>query len=34
VTLGFAALVLRERIKLLQWGCIAAVLAGMYLCTS
>ena len=34
VTLAFAALVLRERIKLLQWGCIAAVLAGMYLCTS
>jgi drug/metabolite transporter (DMT)-like permease len=34
VTLGFAALVLRERIQLLQWGCIAAVLAGMYLCTS
>jgi drug/metabolite transporter (DMT)-like permease len=34
VTLVFAALVLRERIKLLQWGCIAAVLAGMYLCTS
>ena len=29
-----ASLVLRERIQLLQWGCIAAVLAGMYLCTS
>jgi drug/metabolite transporter (DMT)-like permease len=34
VTLTFAALVLRERIVLLQWGCIAAILAGMFLCTS
>jgi drug/metabolite transporter (DMT)-like permease len=34
VTLAFAALVLRERIKLLQWGCIIAILVGMYLCTS
>jgi drug/metabolite transporter (DMT)-like permease len=34
VTLGFAALVLRERIMLLQWGCIAAILVGMFLCTS
>ena len=34
VTLAFAALVLRERITLLQWGCIAAILAGMFLCTS
>ena len=34
VTLAFAALVLRERIMLLQWGCIAAILIGMFLCTS
>ena len=34
VTLAFAALVLRERILLLQWGCIAAILIGMFLCTS
>jgi len=34
VTLAFAALVLRERITILQWGCIAASLAGMYFCTS
>lgn len=34
VTLAFAALVLRERIKLFQWGCIVAILIGMYLCTS
>ncbi len=34
VTLVFAALVLRERIMLLQWGCIAAILVGMYFCTS
>jgi drug/metabolite transporter (DMT)-like permease len=34
VTLAFAALVLRERITLLQWGCIAAILVGMFLCTS
>jgi drug/metabolite transporter (DMT)-like permease len=34
VTLAFAALVLRERIILLQWGCIAAILVGMYFCTS
>jgi drug/metabolite transporter (DMT)-like permease len=34
VTLAFAALVLRERIMLLQWGCIAAILVGMFLCTS
>lgn len=34
VTLGFAALVLRERISKLQWACIGAVLVGMFLCTS
>ena len=34
VTLVFAALVLRERIVLLQWGCIAAILVGMLFCTS
>jgi drug/metabolite transporter (DMT)-like permease len=34
VTLAFAATVLRERISLLQWGCIIAVLIGMFLCTS
>ena len=34
VTLAFAAIVLRERIVLLQWGCIAAILIGMLLCTS
>ena len=34
VTLAFAALVLRERITLLQWTCIAAILVGMFLSTS
>lgn len=34
VTLAFAALVLRERIVHLQWACIAAILIGMFLCTS
>ena len=34
VTLAFAALVLRERIGLLQWGCIVAILVGMFFCTS
>ena len=34
VTLAFAALVLRERIVLQQWGCIVAILVGMFLCTS
>ncbi len=34
VTLAFAALVLRERITSLQWGCIIAILVGMVLCTS
>ncbi len=33
VTLAFAALGLRERITLLQWACIAAILVGMLLCT-
>jgi drug/metabolite transporter (DMT)-like permease len=34
VTLAFAALVLRERILLLQWTCIAAILVGMFFCTT
>ncbi|MDP9065745.1 MAG: DMT family transporter, partial [Pseudomonadota bacterium] len=34
VTLAFAALVLRERVMLLQWGCIVAILVGMFFCTS
>jgi drug/metabolite transporter (DMT)-like permease len=34
VTLAFASLVLRERITLLQWSCVVAILAGMYLCTA
>lgn len=34
VTLAFASIVLRERIKLFQWGCISAILLGMYFCTS
>ena len=34
VTLAFAALVLRERISLLQYGCIAAIVLGMIFCTS
>ncbi len=34
VTLAFASIVLRERIKLFQWACIGAILVGMYLCTS
>ena len=34
VTLAFAALVLRERIAPLQWACIAAILVGIFLCTS
>jgi len=34
VTLAFAALVLHERIAPLQWGGIAAILVGMFFCTS
>jgi drug/metabolite transporter (DMT)-like permease len=34
VTLAFASIVLRERIELFQWGCIFAILLGMYFCTS
>jgi drug/metabolite transporter (DMT)-like permease len=34
VTLAFAAIVLRERITLLQYSCIAAILIGMFFCTS
>lgn len=33
VTLAFASLVLRERIRLLQWICIGAILVGMVFCT-
>jgi hypothetical protein len=29
-----AALVLRERIVLLQWGCMIAILVRMFFCTS
>ena len=32
ITLVFAYLVLKERPTLLQWGCIALILAGMILC--
>jgi drug/metabolite transporter (DMT)-like permease len=32
VTLGFAALILKERISKLQYGCVAAIIAGMVLC--
>jgi drug/metabolite transporter (DMT)-like permease len=32
VTLAFAALALRERIAMFQWGCIAAILVGMFFC--
>lgn len=31
VTLGFAALVLKEKITALQWGCIVAIIIGMFL---
>ena len=34
VTLAFASMVLRERILPFQWGCISAILVGMYFCTS
>jgi len=34
VTLAFAALVLHERIALRQWGCIVAILVGMFFCTA
>jgi drug/metabolite transporter (DMT)-like permease len=34
VTLAFAALVLHERIALLQCPCITAILVGMFFCTS
>ena len=33
VTLAFASLVLRERIRLLQWICIGAILVGLVFCT-
>ena len=32
VTLAFAALVLKERISKLQYGCIASIVIGMVLC--
>jgi drug/metabolite transporter (DMT)-like permease len=31
VTLGFAALALKERITKLQWACIVVILVGMFL---
>ena len=34
VTLAFAALILKERISTLQYGCVAAIIAGMALCRS
>src|SRR3984957_15090086 len=33
VTLAFAALILKERITVLQYGCIAAIIVGMVFCT-
>ena len=33
VTLAFAALILKERITLLQYGCIGAIIIGMVLCS-
>jgi drug/metabolite transporter (DMT)-like permease len=32
VTLAFAALILKERISLLQYGCVGAIIVGMLLC--
>jgi drug/metabolite transporter (DMT)-like permease len=32
VTLAFAALILKERISKLQYGCVGAIIAGMVLC--
>jgi drug/metabolite transporter (DMT)-like permease len=32
VTLAFAALILKERITPLQWGCLGAIITGMVLC--
>ncbi|MBI5881759.1 MAG: DMT family transporter [Elusimicrobia bacterium] len=32
VTLGFAAMALKERVSRLQWVCIGMILVGMYLC--
>jgi len=32
VTLAFAALILKERISKLQYGCVGAIIAGMLLC--
>ena len=31
VTLGFAALALKEKVSRLQWFCIALILAGMFM---
>jgi transporter family protein len=33
VTLAFAALILKERISKIQYACVAAIIAGMILCT-
>jgi drug/metabolite transporter (DMT)-like permease len=33
VTLAFAALILKERVSMLQYGCIAAIIIGMVFCT-
>jgi drug/metabolite transporter (DMT)-like permease len=33
VTLAFAALILKERISILQYGCIGAIIIGMVFCT-
>jgi drug/metabolite transporter (DMT)-like permease len=33
VTLAFAALILKERISMLQYGCIGAIIIGMVFCT-
>ena len=33
VTIIFAALVLKERISPLQYGCISAIISGMVLCS-
>jgi drug/metabolite transporter (DMT)-like permease len=32
VTLAFAALILKERISILQYGCVGAIIVGMVLC--
>jgi drug/metabolite transporter (DMT)-like permease len=32
VTLAFAALILKERISMLQYGCVGTIIVGMALC--